>query len=398
MNGRTFSKRTRSVNQSINPQDEPHRRPLARAFPLSVLLLFALSAIAPVCGQEEQEAPPSFDRAREAFREAIERIWVPSHRLTDGPFVHAAFRDVVAEASKSTVEVRSEGKRGRQTRALGGIVGPDGWILTKASRIKEPVTVRLKDKRELDARVVGIDRDTDLAILKVAAKDLPSLHLSEGASGEAGAWVATPGLERDPVAIGVVSVGPRKIPHRRGILGIEIGDLPEDEGPGAMVTQVFDDTGAARGGVLVNDIIVRINTHSIKNRVDLQSTVGKYSPGDEIEIEVRRGERKVILKATLTGRVREIMRESRSDYQNSLGGKLSQRRFGFPVALQHDTVLAPEECGGPLVNLDGEVIGFNIARAGRTESYAIPTREVLPLMYRLMSGKQAPQLVEEPED
>ena len=32
----------------------------------------------------------------------------------------------------------------------------------------------------------------------------------------------------------------------------------------------------------------------------------------------------------------------------------------------------PADCGGPLVNLDGKVVGMNIARAGRTESYAIP--------------------------
>ena len=62
----------------------------------------------------------------------------------------------------------------------------------------------------------------------------------------------------------------------------------------------------------------------------------------------------------------------RSDFQNSLGGKLSVRRFGFPLAFQHDTVLRPSDCGGPVVDLDGRVVGFNIARAGRTESYALP--------------------------
>lgn len=44
-----------------------------------------------------------------------------------------------------------------------------------------------------------------------------------------------------------------------------------------------------------------------------------------------------------------------------------------------------------MVDLDGKVIGINIARAGRTESYAAPTQAVLPLLYDLMSGKLAPK-------
>jgi serine protease Do len=53
------------------------------------------------------------------------------------------------------------------------------------------------------------------------------------------------------------------------------------------------------------------------------------------------------------------------------------------VILQHDTVLKPEECGGPIVNLDGKAIGINIARAGRVESYAIPSEAVLPILEEL---------------
>ena len=63
--------------------------------------------------------------------------------------------------------------------------------------------------------------------------------------------------------------------------------------------------------------------------------------------------------------------------------------------ITHDTVLAPSECGGPLVDLDGRTIGFNIARGGRTESYAVPTPVVMTLLYDLMSGNLAPPQVAE---
>ena len=45
---------------------------------------------------------------------------------------------------------------------------------------------------------------------------------------------------------------------------------------------------------------------------------------------------------------------------------------GDEQAIQHDTVLQPWLCGGPLVDLDGKAIGLNIARAGRVATYALP--------------------------
>ena len=348
-------------------------------------LVLSLLAASPVHAQndsseDKQGAWWLFEQAGDR----INRLWKsPSERLKGGEEVRSAFRGLVAETSQATVRVRSGGK----DLALGGIVGPDGWVLTKASRIQRPVTVRLKDSRELDARVVGVDRDNDLAMLKVAAKDLPSLALDEEAAAAAGAWVATPGPEDTPVAVGVVSVAPRRIRPRTALLGVVMEDEAEDQG-GALITKVFPNSGAERAGVLVQDIIIRVNGAPIGGRDDLRKEVQRYSPGDEIEMVVRRGKQQVTVMATLTGRVEPG--EARREYQNNLGGELSVRRTGFPLALQHDTVLKPADCGGPLVDLDGRVIGFNIARAGRTESYAIPVKAVLPLMYELMSGKQAP--------
>ena len=63
---------------------------------------------------------------------------------------------------------------------------------------------------------------------------------------------------------------------------------------------------------------------------------------------------------------------------------------GFPAALQHDTVLRPKDCGGPVVDLNGHVVGLNIARAGRTATYVLPTEVILPLLDDLKSGKLPP--------
>ena len=69
-------------------------------------------------------------------------------------------------------------------------------------------------------------------------------------------------------------------------------------------------------------------------------------------------------------------------------GQLSFRRGGFPNAFAHDTVLQPEQCGGPLVNLQGRAVGINIAREGRTESHAIPAQVIIGLLDDLKSGRE----------
>jgi serine protease Do len=92
----------------------------------------------------------------------------------------------------------------------------------------------------------------------------------------------------------------------------------------------------------------------------------------------------------------QLTHGDRAEFQNSLGGPLSDRRANFPLAIQHDTVLKPSECGGPIVDLDGKAVGLNIARAGRVESYALPASIVRETVDRLLqpqltsAGAQAP--------
>lgn len=333
-------------------------------------------------GEPPLQRAPGLDLAREAIQDALERIWVPQSRLTDGLPVRRVFQPVVASIRPSVVRVRCNDR----TVALGGIVGPDGWVLTKATQLDGPVRVRLQDRREYDASVVGIDRQYDLAMLKLDAEDLPAMQLESDATAAAGDWVATVGTSANPVAVGVLSVAPRAIPHRAGKLGVQL----EEAVDGAMVAKIVTDSAAEEAGLLVNDIVYSVNGEPTRNRRQFIRAVQKFSPGDTITIGVRRDRQELSIDATLISEFKEL-RRSRSDYQNSLGSELSSRRFGFPLALTHDTVLSTKQCGGPLVNLDGQVIGFNIARAGRTESYAIPTAKLKELMSDLMSGRLTPK-------
>jgi serine protease Do len=212
--------------------------------------------------------------------------------------------------------------------------------------------------------------------LKIDAENLIPVRWARDGSPAVGSFLATAGTAGEPLAIGVLSVGPRTIAAPSGVLGIAVGQA--DEGP--RVEQVLEGTSAARAGLQANDVIMRINDRVVTTREALIDMVGAFRPGDRVQLKVRRGEEVLDISTTLGNR----MNGSRRDFQNRLGGELSERRGGFAKAIQHDTVLRPRECGGPLVDLDGRVVGVNIARAERVASYAIPAPVVLDVLDELM--------------
>jgi serine protease Do len=312
-------------------------------------------------------------------------------RQKSSPEILSAFHAVVAKPSHSTVRVQC----GDQNVALGTIVGPDGWILTKASQLKGPAVCVLQDGRRFEARVVGVQEPYDLALLKIDATGLTPVDWGKSKTAAVGEWVAAPGLTDTPVAVGVVSVAARPVRARDmpvyynrtgGFLGVRLAEVADE---GARIDSVDPNTPASRAGLKVDDLILSVAGQAVQDVASVQNTIQHHKPGEVVNIRVRRGGQVMELEAKLD---RKPGFMSRGDRMNEMGGPLSERRNGFPMILQHDTVLRPSDCGGPLVDLDGKVVGINIARAGRTETYAAPAEAVLGLMYDLMSGKLAPKL------
>ena len=89
------------------------------------------------------------------------------------------------------------------------------------------------------------------------------------------------------------------------------------------------------------------------------------------------------LEATAKIRDLGVMQESEND--SKVNGKRSTRLSGFEQVIQHDTVLNPNECGGPVVDSQGRFIGINIARAGRVVSYALPASIVSEDMVSMLN-------------
>jgi serine protease Do len=89
------------------------------------------------------------------------------------------------------------------------------------------------------------------------------------------------------------------------------------------------------------------------------------------------------VEVTLGDRAQLPKRIANTDPGTILGTEVSQRRTGYPVIFQHDQPLNPEDCGGVILDLRGEVVGVNIARAGRVDTYAIPADVVARLLKTL---------------
>jgi len=99
----------------------------------------------------------------------------------------------------------------------GFIVSPDGIILTNAHVVKDAseVTVKLTDRREYRAKVLGSDPKTDIAVLKIDGKNLPVVTLGSTAALQVGEWVLAIGSPfgfENTVTAGVVSAKGRALP------------------------------------------------------------------------------------------------------------------------------------------------------------------------------------------
>lgn len=109
--------------------------------------------------------------------------------------------------------------QGQTPRGIGSgfVISQDGYILTNAHVVADAaeVTVKFTDKRELKARVIGSDRRTDVALIKVEAKNLPEVRLGNADQVRVGEWVAAIGAPfgfENTVTAGIVSAKSRALP------------------------------------------------------------------------------------------------------------------------------------------------------------------------------------------
>ncbi|NND97309.1 MAG: PDZ domain-containing protein [Pirellulaceae bacterium] len=301
----------------------------------------------------------------------------PSNRRDNGDMT-TLVRPIAEKSRPSVAQILSGGR----PVALGTIVGSDGYVLTKRSELTgDPVRVRLSDGRLLPARVAAVRRASDLALLKVetATPMQPIQFVTD--SLPIGSFVITPGRTGRPIGLGVLSVRARRVAHQ-GRLGVMLDNDPNGM---ATVQTVYPHSGAQRAGVKKDDRIIAINGRQEMSRESVIQTLRGMFPGENVRLTIVRAGDTLELNAQI--RDMDILQETEND--TKVNGPRSVRLNGFEQVMQHDTVLDPDDCGGPVLDSKGRAIGINIARAGRVVTYALPSSLVVPEMNSMLREARA---------
>lgn len=271
--------------------------------------------------------------------------------------------------------------------ALGTIVSEDGYVLTKRSELtSDPIRVRLHDGRMFPASVSAVRRQNDLALLRVDT-DLTFTPVQFSSEAPAiASFLISPGRTGRPIGIGVVGVKERPVGHQ-GRLGVMLED---DANGRALVQIVWPQSGAAMAGIEPGDRIIAINGREERSRSGVIETLRGMYPGESVRLTIlRANELSELEPIEMDARIRDmgVLQESESD--SKINGPRNVRLSGFDRVIQHDTVLDPDQCGGPVMDTSGKVVGMNIARAGRVVSYMLPSSLILPEMMAMLQEARA---------
>jgi serine protease Do len=171
----------------------------------------------------------------------------------------------------------------------GFIVSADGYILTNAHVVDDAneVTVKLTDNREFKAKVIGVDRRTDVALVKIDAKNLPTVRIGDASKARVGQWVAAIGSPfglENTVTAGIISAKSRSLPDETYVpfIQTDVAINPGNSGgplfnmAGEVIginSQIYSRTGGYMGLSFAVPIDV-----AMKVKTDLQK-YGKVSRG-----------------------------------------------------------------------------------------------------------------------
>ncbi|MDX1252718.1 MAG: DegQ family serine endoprotease [Gammaproteobacteria bacterium] len=180
---------------------------------------------------------------------------------------------------------------GFDSKSLGSgfIMSPDGYVLTNYHVIKDAdeVVVRLSDRRELVAKVVGSDKRSDVALLKIEASDLPAVKIGNPKNLKVGEWVLAIGSPFDfdhTVTAGIVSALRRSLPSENYVpfIQTDVAINPGNSGGPlfnlngevvGMNSQIYSRTGGYMG------LSFAIPMDLAMNVVDQLKSGGKVSRG-----------------------------------------------------------------------------------------------------------------------
>lgn len=237
--------------------------------------------------------------------------------------------------------------REQESRSLGSgfIISNDGYVLTNAHVVEsaDEILVRLTDKREFKAKVVGADKRTDVALIKIDASGLPTVHLGDPNALKVGEWVVAIGSPfgfDNSVTAGIVSAKGRSLPQENFVPFIQ--------------TDVAINPGNS-GGPLFN---MRGEVVGINSQIYSRSG-GFMGISFAIPIDVAmdiQGQLRANGKVS-RGRIGVVIQEITKDMADSFGLGKAQGAAVSSVEKGSPAEKAGLEAGDVILKFDGKAIG-----------------------------------------
>lgn len=225
----------------------------------------------------------------QAQRDAMAQLFPDMPNIPeDSPFYEFFRRHMQPFSAPRKAEPRSMGS--------GFIISADGYILTNAHVVEsaDEITVKLNDKREFSGEVIGTDKKTDIALIKIEAEDLPKVHTGDPDELRVGEWVVAIGSPfgfENSVTAGIVSAKGRSLAQENYVpfIQTDVAINPGNSGgplfnmDGEVVginSQIYSRTGGFMGLSFAIPINVAID---IANQLKTSGTVRRGRIGVMIQ-------------------------------------------------------------------------------------------------------------------
>ena len=297
-----------------------------------------------------------------------------------------ALEPIIADASKSTVRIWGNSRRPK-ILAYGTVVGNGSQVLTKWSeieRFEDSLQVQTTGSESYSAEVVGVFSEDDLVLLELgnggqgsASLTPAKFHTSDLTLGK---FLTAPQPTGRPVAFGVVSVLERNL---RETDQAHLGIMAERgySGEGVQIAGVQPEYGAANAGLQAGDVILKVDDRVVSGLFELKNTLSTKQPGDTVKILIESAGKERTVEVLLSNRpVTGQFSGDRLNQMERMGGDTSKVRDGFSKVVQSDMQIQSGRIGGPVVDLQGRIVGITLARADRTRTYIMGSESVLNLL------------------
>lgn len=343
-------------------------------------LLLGASTLAPA-QREEEEVP----LMRPDEKEAVDA-------QTDA--FNKALEGVVKDASSSTVLIWGRGREPLEL-AYGTVIGNGTQVLTKWSQIAQyadALFVQSGKGEAAKAEVSGVYSDEDLALLEIKGEAggetfVPAKFFEVPLT--LGRFLAASRPNGKPGAFGVVGVLERNLRETdQAHLGIMVD--PTYKGDGIKIASVQPEFGAAEAGLQAGDVILKLDDRTLSGLQEMKNAMSGKSPGEKVVLLIESAGKERSIEVVLSNRpVLGQFSGDRLNQMERMGGEPNRVRDGFSRVVQSDMQIEANRVGGPVVDLDGRIVGITMARADRTRTYIMGSSAVMALL------KGKPDTVEE---